>query len=141
MFDIETCLAFMTGNASKMVYRNFNQNLTEKGCTRVQWLALYFIGRENKLNQTDLANFMQLQTSTIVRLIDRLERDGYVYREKDITDRRISYISLTESGENIRKDLIIEVEAFSKKVTGNISEEEIKIYKNVLDKMIRNTKD
>lgn len=139
MFDIETCLAFMTGNASKIVYKNFNQNLSEKGCTRVQWLALYFIGRENKLNQTDLANLMQLQTSTIVRLLDRLERDGYVNREKDDFDRRISFISLTQSGEKIRKDLITEVEAFSKKVTGNISEDEIRVYKNVLDKMIKNT--
>lgn len=138
MFDIETCLAFMTGNASKKVYDNFNQNLSEKGSTRVQWQALYFIGKEDRINQTDLANLMQLKASTVVRLIDRMERDGYLYREKDLTDRRISYISLTEKGKKMREELIVEVEAFSKRITGNITEDEIKVYKNVLDKMIKN---
>lgn len=138
MFDIETCLVFMTGNAYKKLSNNFNKSMAKKGCTRVQWLALYFIGREGLINQTKLAKLMQISTSTLVRLLDRMEKAGYVFREKDAADKRVTYVSLTEKGRNMMVELIKEVDTFSAKITGNISEDEVKIFSNVLNKMIVN---
>ncbi|WP_245663127.1 MarR family winged helix-turn-helix transcriptional regulator [Nocardia inohanensis] len=51
-----------------------------------------------KLRMTDLANQTNLSTSGVTRLVDRLERNGFVRREPDPTDRRSSYAVLTAAG-------------------------------------------
>ncbi|MEV6767626.1 MarR family transcriptional regulator [Nocardia sp. NPDC051030] len=51
-----------------------------------------------KLRMTDLAVQTKLSTSGVTRLVDRLERNGFVRREPDPTDRRSSYAVLTAAG-------------------------------------------
>lgn len=51
-----------------------------------------------KLRMTDLAKQTNLSTSGVTRLVDRLERNGFVRRESDPTDRRSSYAVLTAAG-------------------------------------------
>lgn len=41
---------------------------------------------------------MDIKDSTVVRLIDRMEKDQFVERDKDAKDRRITYITLIEKG-------------------------------------------
>ncbi|WP_405486023.1 MarR family winged helix-turn-helix transcriptional regulator [Nocardia sp. NBC_00511] len=51
-----------------------------------------------KLRMTDLAVQTSLSTSGVTRLVDRLERNGFVRREADPADRRSSYAVLTAAG-------------------------------------------
>ncbi|QVI23213.1 MarR family transcriptional regulator [Nocardia tengchongensis] len=51
-----------------------------------------------KLRMTDLATQTSLSTSGVTRLVDRLERNGFVRREADPADRRSSYAVLTAAG-------------------------------------------
>lgn len=51
-----------------------------------------------KLRMTDLAVQTNLSTSGVTRLVDRLERNGFVRREADPGDRRSSYAVLTAAG-------------------------------------------
>ncbi|MFI1912149.1 MarR family winged helix-turn-helix transcriptional regulator [Nocardia sp. NPDC020380] len=51
-----------------------------------------------KLRMTDLATQTALSTSGVTRLVDRLERNGFVRREPDPADRRSSYAVLTAAG-------------------------------------------
>lgn len=51
-----------------------------------------------KLRMTDLAVQTSLSTSGVTRLVDRLERNGFVRREADPADRRSCYAVLTAAG-------------------------------------------
>ncbi|MGW4351698.1 MarR family winged helix-turn-helix transcriptional regulator [Nocardia sp. NPDC004582] len=51
-----------------------------------------------RLRMTDLATQTDLSTSGVTRLVDRLERNGFVRREPDPADRRSSYAVLTAAG-------------------------------------------
>lgn len=51
-----------------------------------------------KLRMTDLAVQTNLSTSGVTRLVDRLERNGFVRREPDPKDRRSSYTVLSAAG-------------------------------------------
>lgn len=53
--------------------------------------------------QRQLAEFLRLDPSQIVSLVDELERAGLVRRETDPTDRRSKVIVATEEGERVRK--------------------------------------
>ncbi|WP_433731216.1 MarR family winged helix-turn-helix transcriptional regulator [Nocardia sp. CA-129566] len=51
-----------------------------------------------RLRMTDLAAQTNLSTSGVTRLVDRLQRNGFVCRELDPADRRSSYAVLTAAG-------------------------------------------
>ncbi len=51
-----------------------------------------------RLRMTDLAAQTNLSTSGVTRLVDRLQRNGFVRRELDSVDRRSSYAVLTAAG-------------------------------------------
>jgi DNA-binding MarR family transcriptional regulator len=52
---------------------------------------------------SDLAKHMGVTPSTMSLAVDRLERNGYVVRERDAADRRRVRVRLTEAGERIRR--------------------------------------
>ncbi|QEK11375.1 MarR family transcriptional regulator [Crassaminicella thermophila] len=138
MFDLDACVAFITNNAAKKMSDAFNERLVSLGSTRVQWIALYFLGKYERISQSELAEKMNIKTSTVARLIDRMERDGYVKRVKDEKDRRITNLELTQEGIHLRNKLLPEGEKMSEIFSQNITDEEFKIFKKVLEKMVEN---
>jgi DNA-binding MarR family transcriptional regulator len=62
--------------------------------------ALLHLARapDSRLRRVDLANGLLLTASGVTRLLDSLERDGFVAREECSSDRRVSYAALTEAG-------------------------------------------
>ena len=138
MFDIDTCLAFITGFSSKKINQTFNERLKKKGSTKVQWTALYYLGKHGQLKQTELASLMNTKPSTIVRLIDRMERDGHLVRQRNEHDKRAIFLALTEKGQALLQDLLPEGEIMRDMVNAGITDEEMEIFKKVLDKMADN---
>lgn len=114
--------------------------LHEKGVTRVQWIALYYLGTQNHMNQKELSRRMNIKESTVARLVDRLERDGLVTRQRSEEDRRVFNLILTKKGKEYRKDLVPEGEKFNSIVSKNITEKEMLVFMTVLDKMVNNLK-
>lgn len=138
MFDLEMCVAFITNTTSKKLANAFNERLLPLGITRVQWIALYFLGLQDGISQTELGEKLNIKDSTVVRLIDRMEKDGYVTRLKHHSDRRITIIKLTEKGQQIREAFLPEGEKMLEIFATNISEAELEVFKKVLKKMVEN---
>lgn len=138
MIKLSDCVAFITSKASKQIADVFNEKLGAYEITRVQWIALYFLGKCEYINQTELAEKMGIKKSTVVRLIDRMEKEGYVLRKKDIKDRRITYICLTVLGKKLRKESLPFGKEFSNLIARDISDEDIEIFKKVLNKLVEN---
>jgi DNA-binding MarR family transcriptional regulator len=53
---------------------------------------------ESRLRRVDLANGLLLTAGGVTRLLDGLERDGFVAREECSSDRRVTYAVLTQAG-------------------------------------------
>lgn len=138
MFDIDSCVGFITNRDAKKLADAFNNRLINLGTTRVQWIAMYYLNKYNTLNQSELAEKLDSKASTVVRLIDRMEREGLVQRIKNSQDRRVSYIELTEKGQNFWKEILPEGEKMSEIFSKNISEEDMSIFKKVLNQMVDN---
>jgi MarR family transcriptional regulator, organic hydroperoxide resistance regulator len=64
--------------------------------------GLEHIGR---LSLTELSERVRAQNSTVTGIIDRMEREGLVTRERSTEDRRVVQIGLTEKGATIAKSL------------------------------------
>lgn len=138
MFDLDDCVGFITNTASKQISDAFNEKLNTYSITRVQWIALYFLGKHNYVSQSELAVKMNIKNSTMVRLIDRMEKEGLVNRIKCKDDRRITNIYLTDLGISRINELLWIGEEFGNLVAKDISEKDIETFKNVLKKMVQN---
>ena len=138
MFDLDTCVGFATSKAAKAIADVFNRRLMCLGVTRVQWIALYFLGQDQWINQRELGEKMNIKEATVARLVTRMERDGYIVRYRDDTDKRVWHIALTERGIEYRERLLPEGQKMSDICGKNISAEDLNIFKSVLKQIIRN---
>lgn len=137
-FNLDKCVGHITENAIKQISESFGRRLQDSGVTRIQWIALYYIKTNKRISQRELSNLMNVQDSSAGRLIDRLERDGLIERERNDIDRRVIYITLSDRGDKLIFDLMPIGIKFSNDLVSGIDEEELMIYERVLKKMISN---
>ncbi|MFL0267888.1 MarR family winged helix-turn-helix transcriptional regulator [Candidatus Clostridium radicumherbarum] len=131
-------MGYITENAMKQVSEAFGRRLQNTGITRVQWIALYYLKTQKRISQKDLSRLMNVKDSSAGRLIDRLERDGLIERERNDNDRRVIYISLTDKGDKLISDLIPFGTQFNDDLLEGIDEKDLLIYDKVLKKMLSN---
>ena len=139
-FNLDKWVGHISENAMKQITDAFGRRLQNSGITRVQWIALYYVKTKSKISQRDLSNLMNIMDSSAGRLIDRLERDGLIERERNNTDRRVIYINLTDKGDKLITDLLPIGIQFNDDLIAGIDEKELMIYEKVLNKMISNMK-
>jgi MarR family transcriptional regulator, 2-MHQ and catechol-resistance regulon repressor len=74
--------------------------VTEHGLALIEFEVLMRLARspQRQLRMSDLAAQTQLTTSGITRVVDRLERGGFVRRSACATDRRSWYTVITDAG-------------------------------------------
>lgn len=135
MYDIDSCIFFTTNQTSKKMIDVFN---TRFNITSVQWSVLYCLGKWSKINQKEIAQKLNIQSSTVVRLIDRMEKGELLKRVKDTDDRRIVYLELTDKGKVMRETLLPEVDKFISDISKNISDEDLETFNKVLLKISGN---
>lgn len=138
MFDLDDCIAFITNKSAKKLADEFNRRLQEHGTTRVQWIALFYIGKAGEISQKELSDYMDIKESSMVRLIDRMEKEELVERRKDSEDRRITKIILTDKGKFLKEELMPRGQEFQDDVLKGISKENLEIFKEVLQRMTDN---
>jgi DNA-binding MarR family transcriptional regulator len=90
------------------------------GMTRAQWVILIRLQRQPGLSQKELAEILEVEPITVVRLIDRLERNGMVERRDDPDDRRIWRLHLREAATPVLAELHGEREELVRMITAGL---------------------
>lgn len=76
--------------------------LEEFGLFRGQPPLLFALWEEEGLTHSKLAEHLHVQPATITKMIKRMERAGFIERNQDAEDQRVSRVYLTDAGRNIR---------------------------------------
>src|SRR3954471_24555855 len=91
---------------SSRLLRNYIDNRAKtRGTTRAQWIVLFRLRQQEGLSQVDLADVLELQPISLVRLLDRLVEHGLLERRPDPRDRRANKLFLTKAGRQLVDDL------------------------------------
>ena len=75
------------------------------GLYRGQPSVLQALWEHEGLMHTELARHLQVQPATITRMLQRMEKAGFVERRPDPEDHRVSRVYLTETGQAVRADV------------------------------------
>lgn len=138
-FDYENSIGFVVYSASKMMQKAFDLELRDKiGINLAQSKVIFALYMQSGPTQRELADKIGVESPTLVPIIDKMEKDGYVKRRSDDNDRRIKRIYTTPKAD-LLWDYMTECAAQIKKVsTKDLSEQEIKSALGVVKKIAEN---
>jgi DNA-binding MarR family transcriptional regulator len=88
-------LFYTLHDATRQLRKHFDRRATRLELTRAQWRALKATSRQEGLSQTELAELLDMEPIPVGRVIDRLEKTGFVERRADPADRRRWRLYLT----------------------------------------------
>src|ERR1700738_1252196 len=103
--DLKRQLIAQLVESSRLLRNYIDSRAKGRGSTRAQWMVLFRLGQQEGLSQVDLADVLELQPISLVRLLDRLVEHGLLERRHDPRDRRANRLFLTASGRQLVDDL------------------------------------
>lgn len=121
-------LGYLIADLSRLYGRVFDRRAAHLGLTRVQWRALKRIHQDEGLTQAALADVMDMEPIAVGRVIDRLQKAGFIERRSDPNDRRCWRLHLSPQSNQImdvienvavglREDSLAEVEPGQLQIT------------------------
>ncbi|MBI3864535.1 MAG: MarR family transcriptional regulator [Planctomycetia bacterium] len=100
-FDFDDSLGYWVCSTSHALRRALNTELAKEGITYRQWEVLARIALQGELSQSELADALGIEAPTLVGILDRMERDGWLDRYSCPNDRRKKRIRATEKAESV----------------------------------------
>jgi len=84
---------------SHAIDRHSKYMTRNSGLSVPQLLVMRAVERNGAVPIQSIAKFIWLSPATVSTIIDRLEQQGYLQRERSTTDRRVVHVVLTQAGE------------------------------------------
>src|SRR5579859_7657511 len=123
--DLKRQLVAQLVESSRLLRNYIDHRAKTRGTTRAQWIVLFRLRQHEGLSQVDLADVLELQPISLVRLLDRLVEQGLLERRHDPKDRRANRLFLTASGKQLVDDLDSLRDAIATDCTRDLSTEAI----------------
>lgn len=89
---------YMLRDALVAVSQCVNERADLTGSTLPQWLPLHKVHAGHADTVAELARVCTIDTGSMTRLLDRLEKKGLCQRVRSTSDRRVVHIQLTPAG-------------------------------------------
>lgn len=105
-FKLDNQICFRLYTASRLLTQAYHPLLSAQGITYPQYLVLLVLWEKDRQPVNDIAKRLYLETNTVTPLLQRMEKEGLITRQKGTADARQTIVSLTEKGSEMRKKLV-----------------------------------
>ncbi|OZG72382.1 MarR family transcriptional regulator [Hahella sp. CCB-MM4] len=130
---------FQLSRLSRLWRRLLDDQLSDLGLTQSRWVALMYIQRlGGGLTQKELASALAIESPTLVRFLEGLEKDRLITRSPCARDGRAKRINLTEEGESFLVSLNQRASGLRQQMMNGISDEEIQTCMRVFQQIRSN---
>ena len=117
--DLKRQLVAQLVESSRLLRNFIDHRAKGRGTTRAQWIVLFRLREKEGLSQVDLADVLELQPISLVRLLDRLVEHGLLERRHDPKDRRANRLYLTRRG----RQLVDDLDSLRDSIAGDVMQE------------------
>lgn len=101
----ERHIGFLISDVARLMRTAFDRRVRGLGLTRSQWLVINRLYRRPGATQSELAEMLEVEKATAGRMVDRMEKKGWVVRRPDAADRRVNRLHLTADADLIQVQL------------------------------------
>lgn len=106
--------------------------------TPEQFLLIDLLWNQGEMSQQQLADKMQKDKNSVTKLVDAIERKGFVIRKQNSSDRRSNTIVLTEKAELLKNEAKQKGILILDNMLEGITEEELRSFLGTLHKLNSN---
>ncbi len=131
--DDFSAVADLIDKINKKLFRIHNEFIARLGITPQQYYILNYLWNNDGVPLNELAKIHGTAKSTITGIIDTMEKNGLVYRDRNSDDRRVILIRLTEKGSAMQGESV-DLNAITNKCCADLNAAEIKQLRLLLAK-------
>ena len=100
----QLCFAFYV--CSKEIIRKYQDLLKPFNLTYTHYITMLALWEQDNIRVKELGDKLYLDSGTLTPLLKKLEKAGYVTREKSLHDERNVYVKLTAEGWELRDKML-----------------------------------
>jgi MarR family transcriptional regulator, organic hydroperoxide resistance regulator len=131
-------IGYAVRHTHKALSRRLAYELAQAGISFGHYYYLRALFEANGISQMELSERVGVDPTTVVTVVDTLERANVVERRKDPTDRRKALIYLTPKGRKLRRPLLAAIAAAQANALVGISAADIETFRRVALRVIDN---
>ena len=136
--ELEKSFMYWVGLASHLFAVSFNSELSGTGLTYRQAQVLICLEAQGEMTQNELAAQLQIKPPTIVPILDRMEKDGWIKRLSSAKDRRKKIVQQTKKAASARKMFIEIGMRIEKQASKNINKSQLNTMRELLKGICKN---
>ena len=137
-YDFEESIGYWLTITTQAVHRALNDELAPHGITYRQSQVLAWLAVEGELTQADLSCRMLIEPPTLVGILDRMERDGWITRENSPTDRRKKLIRPNPAAEPVWEKIVSCAKRVRARATRGMTPDEVETALSLLRRIHEN---
>ena len=131
-------IGYQVYTAQKALARSLDITLAPFGITSGQWNALNQLDEHGAMTQKDLAELLRKEPATVARLLDRLVKRGLEQRKPHQKDRRANIVENTPDASKLLVEIQPAVVARASQIAEGISDDDLAVFFDVLDRVRHN---
>jgi MarR family transcriptional regulator, transcriptional regulator for hemolysin len=138
--NLEESVGYWLTVTTQAYHRAVVEELSPRGITYRQSMVLGWLALEGELSQTELAAKMMVEPPTLVGILDRMERDGWITRHSCPHDRRKNLIRPNPPAEPVWERILECSAKVRAQATAGLSERQLQTLKQLLECVRQNLK-
>lgn len=137
-YVVEESIGYLIKQTQMALHRTIDSKMATLDLTAMQWRPLMLLAYGKARTAAELSRCSDVETSTMTRMLDRLEAKGLLSRTRSDSDRRIIFIELTEEGRRLVAEVpYLIAESFNHHLRG-FSQQELDTLKSLLRRIVAN---
>jgi MarR family transcriptional regulator, organic hydroperoxide resistance regulator len=105
------------------------------GLTGPQLTVIKLLETFDNLSLSSLSERIRAQNSTVTGIIDRMEREGLVRRERSTSDRRVVHIRLSDKGLKLARQIQVEPMEMFRGALQSLSQADLRDLLRIMNKL------
>ncbi len=114
----------------------FDRRFRPMGLSDTSWVVIWLLSEHGTLPQGRVAELLGVEGPTLVRLLDRMEKEGWVRRQPSETDRRVKLVALTGQARPVYDAMLDTGFALRDELMDDIPEEHVAIAHTVMLRLL-----
>jgi len=131
-------LDFLLANICHLHHLRAHQLFESIGLYRGQPPVLRTLWEQEGLTQRELADQVKITPATMTKMLQRMEKSGFIQRKADQSDQRITRVYLTEMGKAVKADVEGLWQTMEADTFANISPEDQHVLREYLTQIREN---
>ncbi|MDQ2093471.1 MarR family winged helix-turn-helix transcriptional regulator [Rhodalgimonas zhirmunskyi] len=135
-FDLVDFLPYLLNQAGEEASLAFQQVYKDRyGMLRTEWRVLFHLGRYGRMTAREIGMRSKMHKTKISRAVAKLEERRFLTRSRDLEDRRMEYLELTQAGARAYADLREVAREYDARLTAAFSSEDMAVVRRVLKRL------